>query len=96
MIPSDKGYEISLGKGKNILNIRAWGVWNVDDRELAENFERELQKKVNEIGVNGKEWSVCGDLLELHPRSKEVCRILGNGIMFAIKHGMKKAAHPER
>jgi hypothetical protein len=96
MISGDKGYEISLVKVKNILNVRAWGVWNGDDRELAENFERELQENVKEIRVNGQDWSVCGDLLDLHARSKEVCRILGNGIMFAIKHGMKKAVHPQR
>jgi hypothetical protein len=49
MISSDKGYEISLDKGKNILNVRAWGVWNGDDRELAEKCEPWFVEMVERI-----------------------------------------------
>ena len=96
MISSAKGYKISIiHKAKNILKVQVWGVWDVEDMELAEKFQRELQEKVKEVNANGKEWYVCGDLIELHPQSKEVCRIMGDGIVFAIKHGMKKAVHCE-
>ncbi len=95
MISSEKGYRISVNTVRNILKVQAWGIWNVEDMELAENFREELEEKVKEVSVNGKEWDVCGDLIELRPQSKEVCRIMGDGIMFAIKHGMKKAVHFE-
>lgn len=95
MILSEKGYEVSLDMAKNILTVQAWGVWDVEDMELAENFKRELQEKVEEVNVKGKEWYVCEDLIELYPQSKEVCRVMGDGIVFAIKHGMKKAVHFE-
>jgi serine/threonine-protein kinase len=96
MISSEKGYKVSIiHKGRTVLKVRVWGLWDVEDTELAENFKRELKEKVKEVSVNGKEWDVCGDLSELYPQSKEVCRIMGDGIMFAIKHGMKKAVHLE-
>jgi len=95
MRTSGKGYEISLDTVRKILNVRAWGVWDAKDKKLAENFRRELQKKVKEVSASGKEWYLCEDFIELHPQSKEVCRVIGDGIMFAIKHGGKKAGHLE-
>ena len=96
MLSSKKGYRIFIiHKARDILNVRARGVWDVEDRKLAENFKMELTDKVKEISANGKAWYVCEDLIELHPQSKEVCRIMGDGIVFAIKHGMKKAVHLE-
>jgi serine/threonine-protein kinase len=95
MLSGKKGYKVSLDKTRHILNVQAWGVWDVEDMELAEKFQRELQEKVKEVNANGKEWYICGDLIELHPQSKEVCRIMGDGIVFAVKHGMKKAVHLE-
>ena len=95
MLLGKKGYEISLDTARHILKVQAWGVWDVEEKELAENFKRELQEKVKEVSVNGKEWYVCEDLIELYPQSKEVCRIMGDGIVSAIKHGMKKAVHFE-
>jgi hypothetical protein len=62
---------------------------------LAKNFDRDLKEKVKEISAAGKEWSVCGDLSELYPQSKEVCRIIGDGIAFAVKHGMSRGIHLE-
>jgi len=95
MISSEKGYRISVNEVRNILKVRVWGIWNVEDIELAENFKAEIQEKVKEVSVNGKEWYVCEDLIELYPQSKEVCRIMGDGIVSAIKHGMRKAVHFE-
>jgi len=96
MISSEKGYKVSIiHEARDILKVQVWGSWNIEDMELAEHFKGELQEKVKEISVNGKEWYVCGNFIELHPQSKEVCRIMGDGIMFAIKHGMKKAVHLE-
>jgi hypothetical protein len=92
MISSKKGYSISIiHNARDSLYVRAWGVWEIEDRTLAKNFERELKEKVKEISVNGKEWTVCEDLIDFRAQSKEVCRILGDGIVFAIKHGMKRA-----
>ena len=95
MLSSKKGYKVSLDKARNILKVQAWGIWDVEDTEFAENFQRELKEKVKEVNTNRKEWYVCGDLTEFHPQSKEVCRIMGDGIVFAVKHGMKKAVHLE-
>ena len=92
MLPNDKGYTISVVTAeKNILTIRAWGVWNTGDKELAEHFTRELQDKVKELSTGEREWSVCEDFVELRSQSREICRILGDGLIFAIRHGMKKA-----
>lgn len=91
-----KGYSISLAdKEKNILEVYAWGVWDIEDTPLAENFDRELKEKVKEVSAAGKEWFVCGNLSELYPQSKEVCRIIGDGIAFAVKHGMSRGIHLE-
>lgn len=91
-----KGYTISIShKARDILNVRAWGVWGADDKELAEHFTMELQDKVKEISAHAKEWSVCEDFVELCPQSREICRIMGDGLIFAIRHGMKKAVHCE-
>ena len=95
MISSEKGYRISVNAVRHLLKVRAWGIWDVKDMELAENLRGELQEKVKEVSMNRKEWDVCGDFIELQPQSKEVCRVMGDGIMFAIKHGMRKAVHLE-
>jgi hypothetical protein len=95
MLSSEKGFRISVNATRNILNVQAWGIWDGEDMELAENFREELQEKVKEVNVNGTEWHVWGDFLELRPRSREVCRVMGDGIMFAIKHGMRKVVHLE-
>lgn len=95
MLSDKKGYRISLNKARDLLTVRAWGNWDVEDMELAEKFQRDLQEKVKEVNSNGKEWYVCGDLAELRPQSKEVSRIVSNGIEFAITHGMKRAVHCE-
>ena len=81
MLSGEKGYEISLDKGRNILTVQAWGDWDMEDTELAENFKREVKEKVKEVNANGKEWYVCGDLIELISCQKLVPlpRILGNG-----------------
>ena len=95
MISHKKGYNITLAdKEKNILEVQAWGVWDAEDTPLAENFDRDLKEKVKEVSADGKEWYVCGDLVEFSPQSKEVCRIIGDGITFAVKHGMNKGIHP--
>lgn len=91
-----KGYNISLtDKEKNILEVQTWGVWDTEDTPLAKNFDRDLKEKVKEISAAGKEWSVCGDLSEFYPQSKEVCRIIRDGITFAVKHGMSRGIHLE-
>ena len=96
MLLDNKGYTISIVTAKkNILNVRAWGVWDAEDKKLAENFKVELQDKVKKISAHKQEWSVCEDFVELHPQSREICRILGDGLIFAIRHGMKKAVHCE-
>ena len=95
MISSEKGYRISVNTTRHILKVQVWGIWDMEDMELAESFRGELQEKVKEVSMNGTEWDVWGDFLELYPRSKEVCRVMGDGIMFAIKHGMRKAVHLE-
>lgn len=90
-----KGYSIALAdKEKNILEVQAWGVWDAEDTPLAESFERDLKEKVKEVSADEKEWYVCGDLGEFSPQTKEVCRIIGEGIIFAVKHGMNRGAHP--
>ena len=96
MLSKNKGYTISIVTAeKNILNVRAWGVWDIADKELAEHFTNELQDKVKELSTTEKEWSVCEDFVELRPQSREICRIMGDGLIFAIRHGMKKAVHCE-
>ena len=90
-----KGYSITLAdKEKNILEVQAWGIWDVEDTPLAEGFDKDLKEKVKEVSADGKEWSVCGDLAKFSPQSKEVCRIIRDGITFAVKHGMNKGMHP--
>lgn len=91
----EKGYSISVNTVSHLLNVRVWGIWDVEDMELAESFKGELQEKVKVANMNGKEWDVYGDFLKLHPQSKEVCRVIGDGIMFAVKHGMRKVVHLE-
>lgn len=92
MLSSNKGYEISIVLAeKNMLTVRAWGVWNTEDKELAEHFTRELQDKVKELGAGEREWTVCEDFVELRSQSREICRILGDGFTFAIRHGIKKS-----
>lgn len=93
MLSSQKGYKISLDMARQILNVQAWGGWDGEDLELAEKFQRELQEKITEISANGKGWDVCGDLTELSPQSREIRRIVSEGIRFAIRHGMKKAVY---
>ncbi len=93
MLSGKKGYKISLDKARNILKVQAWGVWGAEDTELAKNFKRELKEKVTEISINGKGWDVCGDLTKLSPQSREIRRIVSEGIRFAIRHGMKKVVH---
>ena len=96
MLSRRKGYTISVGaEERNILTIRAWGVWKAEDEDLARNFTRELQEQVENVSKDGKEWCICEDLVRFCPQSKEVCRILGDGLLFAVRHGMKKAVHCE-
>jgi hypothetical protein len=97
MLSENKGYKISIVTAeKNMLNVRAWGVWDAEDKKLAEHFTRELQDKVKELSAHEKDWSVCEDLAELRPQSREICRIMGDGLIFAIRHGMKKAVHCQK
>ena len=96
MLSTHKGYTISIVTAeKNMLTVRAWGVWNTDDKELAEYFTMELQDKVEELCTSEREWFIHKDFVELRSQSREVCRILGDGLIFAIRHGMKKATHCE-
>ena len=96
MLSKNKGYAISIGNGEHhVLTVRAWGVWKTEDQILAQNFTRELQAQVEDVSKDGEEWCVCEDFVQFCPQSKEVCRILGNGLLFAIRHGMKKAVHYE-
>jgi hypothetical protein len=96
MLPSSKGYDISVGTGEeHVLTVCAWGVWKTADQSLARNFTRELQEQVENICKDGNEWCICEDLARFCPQSREVCRILGDGLLFAIRHGMKIAIHCE-
>lgn len=92
---SEKGYRISVNTTRHLLQVRAWGIWDLKDMELAEHFRGELQDKVKIANMNGNEWDVYGDFTDLRPQSKEVCRVMGDGMTFAVKHGMRKAVHLE-
>jgi hypothetical protein len=93
MLSYEKRYEVALDTSHHTLNIKVWGDWDVGDIELAEHFDRELHEKVEEVSHEGEEWSVCEDFIGLHPRPREVCRIMGDGIVFAVRNGLKKAIH---
>jgi hypothetical protein len=94
MLSQSKGYDISVGNGENhMVTVRAWGVWKTEDQILARNFTRELQTQVEHVSKDGEEWCLCEDFVRFCPQSREVCQILGDGLLFAIQHGMKKAIH---
>lgn len=94
MLSKNKGYDISIEAGQeHMLTVRAWGMWKTEDQALARNFTQELQEQVKNLCEDGQEWCICEDLVRFCPQSKEVCRILGDGLLFAVRHGMKKAVH---
>ena len=52
MMSNEKGYNISIiHKARHILKVQVWGVWDVEEKELAENFKRELRTAMFLVGA---------------------------------------------
>ncbi len=84
-----KGYDISIDDAKHLLRLQLWGLW---DLELGQQFIKEFQKKVEELGASQKTWYVLADITKFPPQIQEVQKFLSEGMLFAKTHGMEKAA----
>lgn len=79
-----------LDKPRALLKVRAWGLWDVP---FAEQYDRELQKNILEIGESAPGgWCVLVDLDAYPPQFPEVQDVIMRGMKFGVEHGLKKEA----
>lgn len=90
MVSPTRGYEFFVDRKQGILKIRAWGLWDV---EFAEQYDRELQKRILDISKQCPQgWYALADLNDFPPQLPEVQPILVRGLEFGAKRGLKKEA----
>lgn len=90
MASPNRGYEFFMDCKKGILKIRAWGLWDV---EFAEQYDRELQKRILDISKQCPQgWYALADLNDFPPQLPEIQPILIKGLEFGAKRGLKKEA----
>ena len=83
-----KGFRISTDPGRNIVRIRLWGFWDVDD---AKAYWEEFQRQTGPL--SGQKWYILADISEFAPQRVEVNEYYERSMVYSRAHGMVKAAN---
>jgi serine/threonine-protein kinase len=83
-----KGFIVALDRDRNIVRVKVWGFWTVDD---AKAYWEEFKAKVAMTG--GRPWYVLADIADFSAQKPEVNVYVEKTMSYARANGMVRAAN---
>lgn len=87
----EKRFEFSPNPTKKLLEFKVWGFW--EDMGEFKEFEKEFKANIRKMSAAENEWYAIVNLEDYPPQPKEIQEGHKRNMQFAVRHGMKKAAH---
>jgi len=83
-----KGFVVALDRERNILRVKVWGFWTIDD---AKAYWEDFKVKANMAA--GRPWYVLADIADFSAQKPEVNVYVEKTMAYARANGMVRAAN---